>query len=58
MIVAIDAAYHPNNGIVDTTNAFENTTKASYKRDIIDCLPRYIPWFKLRFLIICIEPSP
>ena len=57
LIVAIDATYHLTICISDVTNAFQNTLKASSRREIIDCPPHYRTYFKFRFPTIHIEPS-
>ena len=40
------------------TIAFHNNLKASSERDIIDCPPHNIAWFKLSLPTMRIEPSP
>ena len=54
LIVAISATYHLTIGIVDVTNAFQNTLKDSSEPEIIYCSPHYISWFKLFFPTIYI----
>ena len=58
LIVTVSAAYHRIIGILNVTNAFQNTLKASSYHDIINCPPHYISWFKLCFPAIHIEPAP
>ena len=58
LIVAISATYHPTIGIVDVTNAFQNTLKDSSELYIIDFTPHYLSWFRSRFTNICIKPPP
>ena len=58
MINAIADTYHLAIGIADVTNAFQNSPKASYEKEIIDCPPHYLSWSKLQFPTIWIEPLP
>ena len=58
MIISIAATYHLTIFILDVTNAFQNTSKASSERLIIDCPAHYVSWFKFHFPNICTEPDP
>ena len=58
LIVAIATTHHITIGIVDVTNDFQNSLKDSYEREIIDCPPHYLSWFKFHFPNIHIQHSP
>ena len=57
IIIDITATYYLIIGILDVKNAFQDTFKDSSKREIIDCPPHYISWFKFHFPNIHIEPA-
>ena len=58
MIIAIAKIYHITIVIIDVTNDFQNTLRASSEKENIDFPPHYLSWFKLIFHNISREPTP
>ena len=58
MIIDISVTYHLTIGIVDVTNAFQNTIKDSSKKGMIELIPHHLYWFKFRLPTTCTENEP
>ena len=57
LLVTIASHFNLIIGISDVTNAFQNTLKDVYEREVIDLPPHYLDWFKLRYAKIKIAPA-